>query len=77
MTPGKPTGNPPVPINEIIEALHTLRTTCKKYNNCETCPLRTMQNECGVFYNSQGDPIASPLDWNIITPQTPYRILLH
>lgn len=79
MKPGKPT--PPPSNDEIINALKIIKETCKKFNDlygkCNKCPLRTSDDHCGLFANSNGDKIYNPLEWETIKPETPYRILLH
>lgn len=81
MKPGKPT--PPPSNDEIINALKIIKETCTKFgvlydiNCCRHCPLRTANDECGVFNTSYGDAICSPEEWEIIKPEAPYRILLN
>lgn len=50
--------------NEIINALEVIKDTCDTHYSsylCKTCPLRTVNNDCGLMEDS-------PINWNINKP---------
>lgn len=74
MTPGK--SLPPPTIDEIKNALQTIKKTCNHYNNCQICPLRTEKDQCGMFYNSLGVHLVNPTDY-ITESCRPLRIFVN
>lgn len=51
---------------KILEALNVIKDTCKDACNCETCPLRSENNDCYI-----GDK--TPFDWNIMVTDDLWR----
>lgn len=61
---------------EILDALKTLKEVCKERNGmCNTCPLRTLNNYCGVIYNSGCEPHYKVEDWDLKDYNNPRLIL--